>query len=107
MTAMRSQIWAATRRSWVMNSIGEVEAALHVVEEVEHLRLHRDVEGRDGLVGDQHLRLHGERAGDGDALALAAGELVRVAVERVGREADEAPSASGRARAPRRAGGRN
>jgi hypothetical protein len=55
----------------------EIEAALHVVEKVEHLSLDRDVEGRDGLVGDQELRAPWRGPGDGDALALAAGELVR------------------------------
>ena len=35
---------------------------------------------RDALVGDDELRVHDESAGDADALALAAGELVRVAV---------------------------
>ena len=42
-------------------------------------RLGRDVEGGGGLVGDQELRAERDRHGDADALALAAGELVRVA----------------------------
>ena len=33
------------------------------------------VEGAEGLVEQQHLRLHGQRPGQGHALALAAGEL--------------------------------
>ena len=33
------------------------------------------VERAEGLVEEQHLRLHGERPGQGHALALAAGEL--------------------------------
>ena len=60
-----------------------------VAEQVHHLRLDRDVEGGDRLVGDDQLRLHGERPGDADALALAAGELVRVAVDVLGVEADQ------------------
>ena len=59
--------------------IGEVELLLQVHEQVEHLGLDRDVERRDRLVGDQDARAQHERAGDGDALALAAGEHVRVA----------------------------
>ena len=47
------------------------------VEQVEDARAHRHVEHRDGLVGDQQLRLEHERRGDRDALPLAAGELVR------------------------------
>ena len=46
----------------------------------EHLCLDRDVQGGDGLVGDDHLRLQGQRPRDADALPLTAGELVRVAV---------------------------
>ena len=44
-------------------------------------RRHPDlrVEGGQGLVEQQHLRLEGERAGERDALLLAARELVRVA----------------------------
>ena len=38
------------------------------------------VEGAEGLVEEEHARLDGERAGERDALALAAGELRRVAV---------------------------
>ena len=57
-------------------------------EQVEDLRLDRDVERGDGLVGDDELRLQRERAGDPDALALAAGELVRVAVVVLGVEPD-------------------
>ena len=47
------------------------------VEQAEDPRPHRDVEHRDGLVGDQELRLEHERRRDRDALALAARELVR------------------------------
>ena len=46
-------------------------------EEVEHLRLDRDVEGGRGLVRDHQLRLEREGHGDHHALAHAAGELVR------------------------------
>ena len=68
--------------------IGEAERLLELDEQVQHLRLDRDVERRHRLVGDDELRLQDERARDPDPLALAAAELVRVAVERVGAEAD-------------------
>ena len=42
------------------------------------LRLHRDVERRDRLVGDDERRIQRERAGQADALALSAAELVRI-----------------------------
>ena len=57
----------------------QIEIAAQVHEQVEHLRLDRHVEGSDRLVEDQEVRLHGERAGDGDALPLTAGKLVREA----------------------------
>ena len=43
-------------------------------------RLHGDVERGGRLVGDQDVGLQRERHGDHDALALAAGELVRILV---------------------------
>ena len=43
------------------------------------------VEGGGGLVEEQDLRLHGQRAGDGYALLLSAGELVGVRVLAVGK----------------------
>ena len=69
--------------------VGEPEVALQVLEQVEDLRLHRDVERRDRLVADDQLRVDGERARDADALALAAGELVREAVVVLRVEADD------------------
>ena len=60
-----------------------------LLEQVQHRRLHRHVEGGDGLVGDEHLGLERERARDAHALALAARELTRVGVERPRAEADE------------------
>ena len=59
--------------------IGEVERALQVHEQVQHLRLDRHVERGHRLVAYEELGLHGERAGDADARALAARELVRIA----------------------------
>ena len=46
--------------------------------EVQDLRLDRDVQRGGGLVRDQHRRLAGQGGGDHDALAKPAGELVRV-----------------------------
>ena len=64
-----------------MNSIAMPSRACDVLEQLEDLRLHRDVERGGRLVGDQQVGLVGERHGDHDALALAAGELVRIARE--------------------------
>ena len=51
------------------------------LEQVEDLGLDRHVERGRRLVGDQQLRVAGERDGDHHALAHAAGELVRIVVE--------------------------
>ena len=59
--------------------VGEVELALQVLEQVDDLSLDRDVERRDGLVGDDEVGVEGEGTGEADPLPLAARELVRVA----------------------------
>ena len=51
---------------------------LQVVEQAKHLVLHQHVQCGDGLVADDHIRIEGHGARDGDALPLAAGKLVRV-----------------------------
>ena len=53
-----------------------------VEQQVEDLAADRDVERRGRLVGDDDLRVEREGAGDADALALAAGEGVRIALHR-------------------------
>ena len=65
--------------------VGEAEPRLQLLQEVEDLRPDRHVERRHRLVADDELRLDRKRPGDADALALPAGELVRVApgVERL------------------------
>src|SRR5438876_152501 len=56
---------------------GQAVRALQLEQELEDLSLDRDVERGQGLVGDEEVRLHGQRAGDADALALPARELPR------------------------------
>src|SRR5215472_8587137 len=68
--------------------VGKPELALQVGEQVDYLRLHRDIEGGHRLVADDQARVESQRPGDADALALAARELVREAVERLGAQAD-------------------
>ena len=69
--------------------VGQAQPVLQVAHQVEDLRLHGDVERRGRLVADDEVGLGRQRAGDGDALALAAGELVRVLRAVGGVEADE------------------
>ena len=68
--------------------VGQREARLQVDEQVDDLRLDRHVERRHRLVGDDQRRVERERAGQADALPLAAAELVRVAPPQLGIEAD-------------------
>src|SRR3546814_18007362 len=66
------------------------KVTLQVLQEVQHLRLDRHVERGDRLVADQELGPKRERAGDADALALPAGEAMRVAPDVLAVEADQA-----------------
>ena len=52
--------------------VGQAELALELLEQVQDLRLDRDVERRDGLVADDEVGLEHERPGDPDPLPLAA-----------------------------------
>ena len=61
---------------------------LQALHQVQDLRADRDVERADGLIGDDHLGLEHQRTRERDPLALAARELVRIALERVHRQAD-------------------
>src|SRR5262249_20015521 len=53
-----------------------------------NLRSDRHVQGRDGLVENDHLRIERERACETDSLALPAGEFVREAVRMLRAEPD-------------------
>ena len=59
--------------------IAQSEAVLEVPEQIEDLRLHRNVERRHGLVTDDQSRLEDERTRDCNALTLPTRELVRIA----------------------------
>ncbi|KAG1318371.1 hypothetical protein G6F62_012391 [Rhizopus arrhizus] len=50
-------------------------ALAYLLQQFQHLRLHRHVQRRYGFVGHQDLRVHDNRACDADALALATGQL--------------------------------
>ena len=74
--------------------VGELELLLQLLEEVDDLRLDRDVERGHRLVRNDEVRVERERARQADALALTAGELVRVAPSSVLRQADDAEQLS-------------
>ena len=59
---------------------GDVELVVQPAQPAAQLLAHLGVERAERLVEQQHLGLDGQRAGQRDALALAAGELGREAV---------------------------
>src|SRR5262249_39749907 len=68
--------------------VGEPVSGLERTQELDHLYLDRSVERGGGLVEDDQPRLQYEGAGQRDALALAARQLVRIAIAHVGVEPD-------------------
>ncbi len=77
----RSHIPATTPRSCVIRISAVSAVGDERPQQIEDLRLDRHVERGRRLVGDQELRLAGERHRDHRALAHATGELVRVVPE--------------------------
>ena len=69
--------------------VRKVVLALELAEEIQHLSLDRDVEGRDRLVEHDEARLGRERARHRDALTLPAGHLRWTATKELGAEPDE------------------
>lgn len=67
---------------------GDADLRLDALELQLHLASQLEVEGTERLVEQQDLRVVDERAGDGDPLLLATGELVRLALGEVA-ELDE------------------
>ena len=61
---------------------GEAELVLQLVQQVDDLLLHRYVKSGGGLVCDDQLRVARQGHGDEHALALAAGELVGIGIQR-------------------------
>ena len=70
--------------------VRESELGLQILQQIQDLRLDRDVERGHRLVAEHKVGLERERTGDADALALSAGKAVRVPVEEARVESDEA-----------------
>jgi len=66
----------------------EPELVAQVEQQIQDLRLHRDVQGRDGLVRHYEVRLQEQGARDGQPLQLPAAELVRVTLQNLVGQAD-------------------
>jgi hypothetical protein len=59
--------------------IGQAEFFLQILHQVDDLSLNRNIECRNGFVGDYQARISREGTRNADALALTAREFVRVA----------------------------
>ncbi|MNC44245.1 hypothetical protein D3C75_931450 [compost metagenome] len=67
---------------------GHAQARLQLLEQLEDLQLHGDVQRGGRLVGDEDFRLVGQGHGDHHPLALASGQLVGIVAQALGRLAD-------------------
>ena len=76
----RDAVGATGHHAEVVGDEQDRHAAIapQLLEQLEDLGLHRDVERGGRLVGDQQLGVRGERDRDHDALAEAAAQLVRI-----------------------------
>ena len=88
MMASRSLTWRIIARLWVTTMAAKPSSRFRSCDQVEHVALHRDVEAGGRLVGEQQMRAHGQRTRHADAARLAAGQLVREAVDEGAGQAD-------------------
>ena len=86
MTPMRSEMCLTMDRSWEMNRYMRFCSRCRLIRRSHDLGLNRNVQGGDGLIADDELRLHRQGPGDAHPLALSAGQLVGEAVGIVLRE---------------------
>src|SRR5215469_10567173 len=68
--------------------VGQIFFALQVHHQIDDLRLDRDVERRNRFVTNDELRVQCERARDTDALALPAGEFMRITAHLMAAQSD-------------------
>ena len=61
--------------------VRQAELLLQVAQQVDHLGLDRNIQGRDRLVAENHLRPHRQSPRDADPLPLAAAELVGLTIQ--------------------------
>ncbi len=69
--------------------VRKTQFLLELDQQVDDLRLDRHVERRNRFIGDDERRVQREGTRDTDALALAAAELVRIAIDGCGIQTDE------------------
>ncbi len=101
-TTTRSAFSATTPISCVIRIIAVPRRFLQFAHQVEDLRLDGDVQRRGRFIGDQHLRIAGQRHGDHHALPHAAGQLVRIGLRAPLRFGDVTRGAASLPRRPSR-----
>ena len=79
MTTICSATSIASSWSWVTKIVVTWISSCSAAQPLAQLGAHLRVERAEGLVEQQHLRLHGQRARQRHALQLAAGELGGIA----------------------------
>ena len=58
---------------------GQAQIADQITQQIDDLRLHGNIQRTHGFIADDQARIAGKRAGNRDALALAAREFMRPA----------------------------
>ncbi len=79
MTATRSAMYRTTDRSCATNRYDRSNSSLEFLQEIDDAGPDRHVQRGDRLIQHQQLRLQRQRPGNADALALSAGEFLRIA----------------------------
>ena len=101
-TPIRSLICATTARLCAMKRYVRLNCDCNCSQQIEHLRLDRNIQRGNRFVADDQLRIQRQRAGDADALPLPAGELVRIAVGEIRVQPDRLAAVPAPDRAVRR-----
>ena len=60
--------------------VSQPKLGLQILQQIDHLGLHRYVQGRHRFVADDEFGLDRQGAGNANALALAARKLMRIAL---------------------------
>ena len=59
----------------------QLQFFLQVFQQVDHLRLNRNIQGGIGLITDDQIGIQGVRASHADTLALPSGKFMRVPLD--------------------------
>ena len=68
--------------------IGQAQLCLQLLQQIDDLRLNRDVQCSNGLIQHNELRVDGQRSGNPHPLTLSTGKLMGIAVNTICAQAD-------------------